>query len=192
MAGILIPVVYFGLLIIAPLIYPGFSYVTNYASEMGSADARYPAVFNAGIMLCGVAGLLASFGFFHAIRRLGGNPLLAALAGLTLFLFGIATFMGGRFPMPDERHGAYGLGLAFQLSPLLVALALWRVRSLRGLCIFLLVTFVVMTFVIAVMMGIGGLVTRANVGLWQRGNALAGFPWLGIAAWRLRKELLLR
>lgn len=192
LAGILIPVVYFGLLIIAPLIYPGFSYVTNYASEMGSADARYPAVFNAGIMLCGAAGLLASFGFFHAIRRLGGNPLLAALTGLTLFLFGIATFMGGRFPMPDERHGAYGLGLAFQLSPLLLALALWRVERLRGLRTFLLVIFVVMTFFIAVMMGVGGLVTRANVGLWQRGNALAGFPWLGIAAWRLRKELLLR
>lgn len=192
LAGILIPAVYFGLLIIAPLIYPGFSYVTNYASEMGSADARHPAVFNVGIMLCGVAGVLASFGFFHAIRRLGGNPLLAALTGLTLFLFGIATFMGGRFPMPDERHGAYGLGLAFQLSPLLLALALWRVRSLRGLRTFLLVIFVVMTFVIAVMMGVGGLVTRANVGLWQRGNALAGFPWLGIAAWRLRRELLLR
>ena len=101
----------------------------------------------------------------------------------------IATFMGGRFPMPDERHGAYGLGLAFQLAPLFLALALWRVRNLRGLCIFLLVVFAVMTFFIAVMMGIGGLVTRANVGLWQRGNALAGFPWLAIAAWRLRREL---
>lgn len=189
MAGILIPVVYFGLLIIAPLIYPGFNYASQYASEMGSADARYPVVFNTGIMLCGVAGLLASFGFFHAIRRLGGSSLLAALTGLTLFLFGIATFMGGRFPMPDERHGAYGLGLAFQLAPLFLALALWRVRNLRGLCIFLLVVFAVMTFFIAVMMGIGGLVTRANVGLWQRGNALAGFPWLGIAAWRLRREL---
>lgn len=117
LAGILIPVVYFGLLIIAPVIYPGFSYVSQYASEMGSADARYPAVFNTGIMLCGVAGLVASFGFFHAVRRLGGNTLLAALAGLTLFLFGIATFMGGRFPMPDERHGGYGLGLALQLAP---------------------------------------------------------------------------
>ena len=192
LAGILIPVVYFGLLIIAPLIYPGFSYVTNYASEMGSTDARYPAVFNTGVMLCGVAGLLASFGFFHAVRRLGGNTLLAALTGLTLFLFGIATFMGGKFPMPDERHGGYGLGLALQLAPLFLALALWRVRSLRGLCVFLLVTFVVMTFFITVMMGVGGLVTRANVGLWQRGTALAGFPWIGIAAWRLRKELLLR
>jgi glucans biosynthesis protein C len=192
LAGILVPVVYFGLLIIAPLLYPGFSYVKQYASEMGSADARYPAVFNTGVMLCGLAGILASFGFFYAIRRLGGNTLLAALTGLTLFLFGIATFMGGRFPMPDERHGAYGLGLAFQLAPLFLALALWRRRSLRGLCVFLLVVFAVMTFFIAVMMGVGGLVTRANVGLWQRGNALAGFPWLAIAAWRLRKELLLR
>lgn len=188
-AGILIPVVYFGLLIAAPLIYPGFSYVTQYASEMGSADARYPAVFNTGVMLCGVLGLVASFGFFHAVRRLGGNTLLAALTGLTLFLFGIATFMGGRFPMPDERHGGYGLGLALNLAPLFLALALWRVRSLRGFCVFLLAVFVVMAFFIAVMFGVGGLVTRANVGLWQRGNALAGFPWIGIAAWVLRKKL---
>lgn len=192
LAGIFIPVVYFGLLIVAPLIYPGFNYATQYASEMGSTASRYPTVFNAGVMLCGVAGLVASFGFFHAVRRLGGNTVLAALTGLTLFLFGIGTFMGGRFPMPDERHGGYGLGLGVQLAPLLLALALWRVRSLRGLCIFLLAVFAVMTFFIFVMFGVGGLVTRANVGLWQRGNALAGFPWIGIAAWRLRKELLLR
>ena len=189
MAGIFIPVVYFGLLLIAPLIYPGFNYVTQYASEMGSTAARHPAVFNTGIMLCGVAGIVASFGFFLAVRRLGGNTVLAALTGLTLFLFGIGTFMGGRFPMPDERHGGYGLGLGLQLAPLFLALALWRVRSLRGLCIFLLAVFVVMAFFIAVMFGVGGLVTRANVGLWQRGNALAGFPWIGIAAWRLRREL---
>jgi hypothetical membrane protein len=191
LAGILIPVIYFGLLIIAPLLYPGFNYVSQYASEMGSADARHPAVFNTGVMLAGLACIVASFGFFHAVRRLGGNTLLAALTGLTLVLFGIAAFMGGKFPMPDERHGGYGLGFAFQLAPLLLALALWRRRNLRGLCIFLLVVFAVMTFVIAVMMGVGGLVTRANVGLWQRANALAGFPWVGIAAWRLRKELLL-
>lgn len=189
LAGVLIPVVYFGLLIIAPLIYPGFDYATQYASEMGSSAARHPAVFNMGIMLCGVFGVVASFGFFHAVRRLGGNTLLAALTGLALLLFGIATFMGGKFPMPDERHGGYGLGLALQLAPLFLALALWRVRSLRGLCIFLLVVFVVMAFFIAVMFGVGGLVTRANVGLWQRGNALAGFPWIGIAAWYLRKAL---
>lgn len=191
-AGILIPVVYFGLLIVARLIYPGFNYATQYASEMGSAEARYPAVFNTGVMLCGVLGLVASFGFYHAVRRLGGNRWLAALTGLTFLLFGIGTFLGGRFPMPDERHGGYGLMLAIQLTPLFLALALWRVRSLRGLCIFLLVVFAIMTFFIFVMFGVGELVTRANVGLWQRGNALAGFPWIGIAAWRLRKELLLR
>lgn len=192
LAGILIPVVYFGLLLIAPLIYPGFSYVSQYASEMGSADARYPAVFNTSVMLCGAAGVVASFGFFHAVRQLGGNRWLAGLTGLSLFLFGIGTFLGGRYPMPDERHGGYGLGLALQLAPLFLALALWRVRSLRGLCIFLLVVFGVMALFLAVMFGAGELVTRANVGLWQRGNALAGFPWIGIAAWRLRRELTAR
>ncbi len=188
-AGIVVPVLYFGTLIVASLLYPGYSHASQYASELGSATARYPAVFNTGIMLNSLAVILAGFGFFFAIRRLGGNTLLAALTGLTLFLFGIATFMGGMFPMPDERHGGYGLGLALQLTPLFLALGLWRRRSLRGLSIFLLVMFVVMGIFFAIMMGGGSLVTRANVGLFQRTFALTGFSWLGIAAWRLRREL---
>jgi len=55
--------------------------------------------------------------------------------------------------------------------------------------VFLLAVFVVMNIFFAIMMGVGSLVTRANVGLWQRGNALAGFVWIGIAAWYLRREL---
>lgn len=43
-----------------------------------------------------------------------------------------------------------------------------------------------MTALFAVMMGVGGLVTRGNVGLRQRGNALASIPWLGIVAYALR------
>jgi hypothetical protein len=46
-----------------------------------------------------------------------------------------------------------------------------------------------MAAMLAVMMGVGHLVTRANVGLWQRANALSMFPWLGIAAWALWRAL---
>jgi len=38
-------------------------------------------------------------------------------------------------------------------------------------------------------MGTGHLVTRANVGPWQRANALAMFPWLGIAGVLLARLL---
>jgi hypothetical protein len=36
---------------------------------------------------------------------------------------------------------------------------------------------------------VGQLVTRANVGLWQRLNALAMFPWLGVTGWMLARRL---
>ena len=185
MAGIAVPVLYFANLLINSLLYPGYSHVTQYVSELGAAEAPYRTLFNAGVILTGAAGFAAGFGIFYAVRRVGGNRILGALSGLLVSLCGIAIVMAGMFPMPDNRHGGYGLGLGYQLVPLLLALALWRVRRLRGLSVFLLAVFAVMTFFIAVMFGVGGLVTRANVGLWQRGNALAGFPWLGIACYRL-------
>jgi len=34
-------------------------------------------------------------------------------------------------------------------------------------------------------MGVGGLVTRANVGIWQRINSGLGIPYLAILGWVL-------
>lgn len=189
LAGVAVPILYFANLLINSLLYPGYSHVTQYVSELGSEAAPYKALFNTGVILVGAAGAAAGFGFFYAVRRLGGNRVLAALAGLLTTLWGIAILMAGLFPMPDERHGGFGLGLGYQLVPLLLALALWRRRSLRGLCLFLLAAFVVMNVFFAIMMGVGSLVRVANVGLWQRANALGSFVWIGIAAWVLRKEL---
>lgn len=189
MAGVAVPILYFANLLINSLLYPGYSHVTQYVSELGAPEAPYRALFNSGVILVGAAGFAAGFGFFFAARRLGGNRVLAALAGLFLSLWGIAIVMAGMFPIPDERHGAYGLGIGLQLVPLLLALALWRRRNLRGLCLFLLAVFVVTNIFFAIMMGAGELVTRANVGLWQRGNVLAGIPWIGIAAYLLLREI---
>ena len=35
------------------------------------------------------------------------------------------------------------------------------------------------------MMGVGGLVTRANVGIWQRVNTAIGIPYLAVLGWVL-------
>ena len=190
LAGIAVPILYFGTVFGSALLYPGYNHVTQYASELGSASARYPAVFNTGIVLTGLAFGVAGFGFFFAVRRLTGKSLLAALIGLTLLAMSFSTLMGGLFPIPDDRHGGYGVGMAFHLMPLLLPIALWKRRSLRGLNIFLLVMFVVMVGFFAIMMGAGSLMTRANVGVFQRIYALTSFPWLAVAAYRLRKELL--
>lgn len=40
----------------------------------------------------------------------------------------------------------------------------------------------------AIMMGVGGLVTLDNVGVFQRTYSLTLFPWIGIAAWYLLRS----
>ena len=87
------------------------------------------------------------------------------------------------------RHGGYGLGMAIHLAPFLLAAALWKEPALRGLSLFLLLTGLGMLVLFAIMMGLGAMVTRSNVGLFQRAFALTIFPWIGIAAHVLRRRL---
>lgn len=183
--GIAVPALYFGTLLAAAATWPGYSHVTRYASELGGPEAPVPRLFNGGIVLMGVVCVASAFGFAAALGRVGARRGLAVAASVCLALFGVSMVMGGMFPMPDPRHGAFGLAFALVPAPLLMALALAGRARMGSLVAFLTVCFVLMAGVLAVMMGVGGLVTRANVGLWQRANALTMFPWIGVAAWAL-------
>ncbi|HEX7704966.1 MAG TPA: DUF998 domain-containing protein [Thermoanaerobaculia bacterium] len=183
--GILVPFLYFGTLIVSSLLYPGYSHVRQYASELGAASAPYPIVFNAGIVLFGLAILVALAGFGRALRALGAGRVLTTLFLLTLGAFGAGMVMGALFPMPDPRHGAFGLAFGIHLAPAFLAAALWRSEDHRALRLYLLATVVAGTVMLAVMMGVGGLVTRANVGMFQRLHAIVVIPWIGVASYAL-------
>lgn len=189
--GVMVPVLYYAALIGTSLFWPGYSHVTQYASELGSAGSPRPWLFNGLIIVAGGAAILASAGFFLALKHLGGRTLPAFLAGVAVFLWGISFVMGGAFPMPDPRHGAFGLALAMHLVPLFMLWALAgkpvpRLKLLLGL------VFVVSGALILIMFDVGGLhlVRRANVGLWQRAYSLSVIPWIGVAAWALRRAAL--
>ena len=187
--GVAVPVLYFGTLLVAAATWPGYSHVTRYASELGGPEAPLPWEFNRGIMTMGAVCVLAALGLGSGLARAGGRTGWSVAAAVCVALFGVSMVMGGLFPMPDERHGAFGLGFALLPAPLLMAFALRGRPGWRGLVTFLAVSFVLMLATLTVMMGVGGLVSRANVGLWQRANALAMFPWIGITAWRLARGL---
>lgn len=188
-AGVAVPILYYGNLVLSSLFYPGYSHVRQYASELGGPDAPHPAIFNTLTMILGVCGVAAGVGLYLAVRRLTGRTVLAALAGLLAVLFGVAMIFGGAFPMPDERHGGYGLGMAVHLAPLALAAALWKRADLRAFNLFLLGIWVAGLVFFAIMMGVGQMVTRANVGLFQRAYSLTSFPWLGIACYALGRAL---
>jgi hypothetical membrane protein len=176
-------------MLIAASTWPGYSHVTRYVSELGGPDAPHPAIFNVGIVLMGATCTISAWGVFGAARRLGGRRVMSALAALCIALFGVAMVMGGLFPMPNPLHGGFGLGFAAVLAPLFLALAFAGRAGFGGLTVYLLASFAFVLATMSVMMGVGQLVTRANVGLWQRVNALAMFPWIGVAGAILARRL---
>lgn len=188
-AAVAAPLLYFGTVFVAALFYPGYSHATQYASELGSAQARYPLIFNTGVFVAGLACIAAGAGFARAVLALGGTRALGMLGGLAVSLFGASLLMGALFPMPDPRHGGFGLGMAIQLAPFFLAGAFWKQPAYRGFSTFLTMAGVAMLVMFAVMMGVGGLVRRANVGIYQRVYALTTFPWVGVAGYLLRRTM---
>ena len=188
-AAVTVPFLYLGTVFISALFYPGYSHITQYASELGSTDATYPGIFNGGILLTGLVSLAIGPAFAHAIKAEGGNRVLGIILVVVMVLFGISMCMGALFPMPDPRHGGFGLGMGIHLAPFLLAAALWKAPNLRRLNIFLLLIGIAMLLLFIIMMGVGELITQSNVGLFQRIFVLTIFPWIGIAAYVLCRRL---
>lgn len=185
---VLVPVFYYIGLIGGSLLWPGYSHVTQYASELGSAASPNPMFFNVNAILCGLSALIGGIGLAHVLTRLSGKRGWAIAAGVSISLWGIAIIVAGLYPMPDDRHGAYGLAIVGQFTPLFAWLALRRVEGLGGLKTFLAFIFVASFILFAIMMGVGGLVTRANVGIWQRVNTAFGIPYLAVLGWMLLQQ----
>jgi hypothetical protein len=82
--------------------------------------------------------------------------------------------------MPDPRRNGFGLVFGAVLFPALLLVAL-RGRVGRRLTLFLVAWLAATAALLAIMFGAGAPVTRANVGLWQRGLALAMIPGIGVA-----------
>lgn len=186
---ILAPLFYYVALIGGSLLWPGYSHITQYASELGSSAAPNPMFFNGNVILCGLSALIGGFGLTHALSDLGGTRRWAIAAGASISLWGVAIVIAGLYPMPDDRHGAFGLAIVGQFTPLFAWLALRKVDELDGLKTFLAIIFVASLALFAIMMGVGGLVTRANVGIWQRFNSAVGIPYLAVVGWMLLRQV---
>jgi hypothetical protein len=174
------PVLYYFGLFAGAATYPGYDHATRYASELGAAGAPHPELFNYSIIAMGAATLLGSIGLALSLGELSGKRLWASAAALALALWGASMVMGGMYPMPDERHGGFGMGLAEPLAPLFVLLALWGVQRAAGMKLFLAFILVGSAVLLAIMMGVGGLVRLSNVGIWQRINSAFAIPWTAV------------
>jgi hypothetical protein len=189
-AGMAAPLLYYGLQAAAAPFYPGFSFVGTTASELGSDLSPQAPAFNAGIILLGAATLLASAGFWRALRRLGASPALALPTSLAVAANGVQSLWAGLHPMPDPRHGGHpAFILAMILLPPLLTAALWRHSRSRVLQAYLLATLALLAVMIPLMSGATGLDTHTYRGLLQRVFTLTIFPPIGVAAYVLARRV---
>ncbi len=186
--GLAVPALYFGAVVLGGSLYSDYSHLSQYASELGMAGQASAPLFNGGIFLAGVAAIGVGMPLFRALSTEGGRRGWSGVAAVMTALFGVGLVIGALFPMPDPRHGAFGLGMTVHLAPLAVAVALWRAPGRRSLCLALIGVAIGMAIMLAVMFGVGGFVTRANVGGFQRVYALLLFGWIGLASWSLRSR----
>lgn len=188
-ALIAIPLLYYFGLVAGAASYSGYSHMTNYASELGAAEAPYPLLFNVPIMLAGLAAIFSAALLPSALTNRGASRLWSILAAAGLGLFGVAMVMGGMFPMPNELHGGFGLGLAGPLIPLFVLLAIRCLGDTGLMQLFLGFVFLASVVMLAIMFGVGELVSSANVGLYQRLNTGASIPWFAVLGfWLMTRE----
>lgn len=185
-AGVLMPVAYFASQIAAMLLNPGFDIATRQPSELGCCGVNAPIVANIGFLAAGLCAALGSAGLFLGLRKLGGNIILAALAALGMILFAVAMTMSGLFPLPNPLHYGFGLYPAGLLVPLFGALALKNGGAARWI---VLGGFAASAAIVALMFGVGGVVTETNLGYFSRAAALISFPITAILCWTLMRRM---
>jgi hypothetical membrane protein len=184
--AIAVPLLYYGVQVVAAPFFPDFSVLGTIASELGSDRSTRPWVFNAGMILTGIAALVGSIGLQRALRRLGAHPIVAWLTLLAVAGTGLSALWGGIYPLPDPRHGGHpSLGIAILAVPFVLSLALWRLGVSRAIKAYLIATIVLLLVMLPMMMI--GLNMHAYEGLLQRIFALTIFVPIGVAAFVLAR-----
>jgi hypothetical membrane protein len=186
--GVLVPVLYYGVLLVGGYLTPGYNHFTQYASELGMAGKPAAQLFNYGIIAAGACAIIGALGALIAMKSLGSSILWAILAALFTAAFGVSLVYGGLYPMPNPLHAGpltwKGLGLGIMAIPaaLFMFLGLSGRSDMGGVKSLLILSFLAMIGLTLVMFNVGGLdlVDKTNIGLWQRGYSLAMILWIGL------------
>lgn len=149
-AAIAMPLLYFGVQLIAAPFYPGYHFATDTASMLGTSASHHPEIFNTGAILTGIAGLAGAFGLFWGLDG-ATAPWLRFLIVIGVLSNGVLALKAGLFPMPDPRHATWQfLMFPILIAPLLLLVATWSIFT--WLRVYLLIDIISLFCLIPVMM----------------------------------------
>jgi len=189
--AVAVPLLYYGVQVVASPFFPGFSFLGTTASELGSDRSTFPSIFNTGAILVGIAALVGSVGFLRALWNVGAHPVLAWVTSIDVAATGLSSLWAGIFPLPDPRHsGIPALLIAMLLVPIIMATTLWSLGASRPLKGYFAATIGLLLVMVPVMSGMTGLDTHYYRGLFQRIFALTVFPPIAVGAYVLGRRIL--
>ncbi|MBI5792804.1 MAG: DUF998 domain-containing protein [Rhodocyclales bacterium] len=199
LCGLVAPVLWAAVIVVAGELRPGFDHVGQYISELGERGSttesfmRYAGFVATGLMHVGFAAA------FHArVVRLGYRPRLALLVALLVALNGIGRIGAGWFPCepgcaaPDvlgQRLHGLSATMAFlaMIAATLLAGGLFSgERRLRWLGPYSLATGCAGLLFLALMSA--GEAARLHVGLHERLASGVLTLWVFVTAWSLRRR----
>jgi len=140
--GMAMPFIYLLALVAASLLNPDFNLMAQDPSQLGRETAALPRIYNAGMMISALAGILAGFGLLSEWGRGHGFAWRAA-SGITVLLASAGLGMAGLFPLPSPWHYGFGLTGIAVLTPLFGAGWMWRSMD-DGAALLLLLGFALM------------------------------------------------
>ena len=193
LSGVVAPVLFVLVTLIAAASTPGYDHVNQFISELGASGSSTASLMNyAGFIPTGA--MLAIFGVV-VTRRLARDR-LGYVAGALLTLFGIGVLVAGFFSCDTGCPQAVGSlsniihdrvsPLAFLAAIFGVSLFAFRFRkdaSWHNLWVYSLVTgLLALAFFAGV---VSTLESRSYTGLWQRLMLLTVFTWTAVIGWRL-------
>ena len=181
-AGVVTPVLYFGTQLVAAPFYPGYSFLSQVASDLGSDRAAYPTIFNTGAFFTGIVTLFAAYGFFKTLKELGMASVWVWLTAIALVSCGVASINASYFHLPNPRHNPGLLGVGMFLLPFVLPFATWKLADARWLKNYLVGNIVFIAALAPVMGGAAGIDTHAYQGLLQRIFATTLFIPIGLVS----------
>ncbi len=155
--GMAVPFLYFGIQLIAAAFYPGYSFLNQDASTLGSASSSFPSLFNVGIIIEGIMKVIVAWGFVRAFQQLKMLSWVAWLTALVLLGSGFASINAGVFPLPDPRHTASPfamLNIGTIVLPVLIPVAVWKLCQGRLIKVYFIANLIAFITLIPVMSGL--------------------------------------
>jgi len=142
LAGISVPVVFWGTLVLCGARLGGYSHRVRLVSELGATGTPTRELFAAGLLACSALSLVFIVGLYRECRqvRMSTVPVLVLLA------YTVSIAGAGLFPLPHRLHGALGSpSIVLPLSPMLAAVLWRRAPYPEGLRIFSILGLLLMS-----------------------------------------------